>query len=194
MDAISQQILQQLSGDSLSKIGAQIGADESTTSNALSVVLPTLVAALSRNAADPNGAESLHSALARDHDGSLLDNLGGLLNDPMLADGAGILGHILGGKRDSVETGLSKGTGLDASTIARLLQIAAPIVLAYLGRKSAEKSLDPGGLSSYLDETTRPAEAEEPGLMGAVTNMIDSNDDGSVVDDLARMAGSLFKR
>lgn len=194
MDAISQNILEQLSGDSLSRIGDEAGIDASTAGSALSVILPTLVSALSKNAADPNGAEALHSALARDHDGSLLDNLGGLLGGELLGDGAGILGHILGGKRENVETGLSKGTGLDAATIAKLLQIAAPIVLAYLGRRQQEQSLDPGGLSSYLGEETKPAAEADSGVMGAVTNMLDSNDDGSVVDDLARMAGNLFKR
>ena len=38
-----------------------------------------ILAGLARNAAQPEGADPLHGAVQRDHDGSLLDDLGGFL-------------------------------------------------------------------------------------------------------------------
>ena len=72
-------LMQQLSGDSLSRIGRQIGADEATTQSAIAAALPVLVSALARNASRPGGAEALDRALERDHDGSILDDLMGSL-------------------------------------------------------------------------------------------------------------------
>ncbi len=43
------------------------------------------------------------------HDGGLLDNLGGLfgggVEQSVMDDGAGILGHVLGGKQQNVDFG-----------------------------------------------------------------------------------------
>ena len=64
-----------LGGDAVSQISRQIGTDQQSTQSAMSAVLPTLLGAISRNASKPEGASALHDALARDHDGSALDNL-----------------------------------------------------------------------------------------------------------------------
>ena len=58
---MTQQLLKQLAGGGLSQISQQIGADKKTTSSALSAVMPTLV-----------------SALAKDHDGSIFDDILGM--------------------------------------------------------------------------------------------------------------------
>ena len=76
--------LMDILGDSLDdqtvgQIGRQIGVDPQTAQGAVSAAIPVIVAALARNASDPTGAEALHGALERDHDGSLLEDLGGFL-------------------------------------------------------------------------------------------------------------------
>ena len=50
---------------------------------------------MARNTSNQQGAESLHNALQKDHDGSILDNLGGFLNNAQSGPGAGILRHVL---------------------------------------------------------------------------------------------------
>ena len=75
MDALTQQLMQQLSGDGLSKISKRVGADEKTIGSALSAAMPLLVSALAKNASKPNGAQALHQALSEDHDGSVLNDL-----------------------------------------------------------------------------------------------------------------------
>ena len=52
--------------------------------------------------------------LAKDHDGTILDNLGGFLSNSDNGPGAGILKHVFGDKRSMVEAGLSQMSGLDA--------------------------------------------------------------------------------
>ena len=84
-------LAQQLQGSNLSQISRQLGTDEKTTSSAISAALPILVGALARNSSGTSGARSLAGALQRDHDGSILDNLGSFLKQPEKGPGEGIL-------------------------------------------------------------------------------------------------------
>jgi hypothetical protein len=152
-----------------------------------------ILAALARNAAQPQGAQELHQAVAEDHDGSILDNLMGYIGNPQGANGAGILRHALGGQRPTVENNLAQATGLDPNSAGSLLETVAPLVMGALGRQQQQNGLDPQGLSQYLGEQQQEVQSANPGLMGALNSMLDSNRDGSVADDLSRIAGTFFK-
>ena len=88
------------------------------TASVLSAAMPLILGAMKRNAATPEGANSLDNALSNErHNGSILDNIGDILNpqddskgsiEGLLSDGNGILGHILGGKQERVEQTISK--------------------------------------------------------------------------------------
>ena len=192
MNAITQMITQQLAGTASKQIAARLGVSESTANMAIQLAVPLIVAALARNASQPQGAQDLHQAVADDHDGSILDNLGGYLSSPQQGDGADILGHVLGGQRGSVETNVAQATGMDPASAGNLMEILAPVVMGALGKTQQQNSLDSSGLADYLGQQQRE-QAATPGVMGMLNSMLDSNQDGSVTDDLARMAGGLFK-
>jgi len=192
MDDLTQQLLQQLAGGGLSKIGQQIGADEQTTSSALSAALPLLLSALANNASKPEGAQALNQALANDHDGSILNDVSGFLNNPQAANGAGILGHVLGGREPVVRQGLAQGTGLNTNQVGQLLQIAAPLVMGMLGQQRQQNGLDPNGLSAFLGGQQQAAQQSNPDIMGVVNNLLDANKDGSALDEILGIAGKLF--
>lgn len=192
MADITQLLTQQLLGGGLSQISQQIGADKDTTGQALSAAMPLLLSALANNASKPQGAQALHTALAQDHDGAILNNLDGFLSNPQAANGAGILSHVLGDRRDTVQNGLAQGTGLDAGSIGQLLEIAAPLVMGALGQQQQQQGLDANGLSAYLGQQQQAAQAANPDLMGMVGNLLDMNKDGSPLDDILRLAGKFF--
>ncbi|MFY9558565.1 MAG: DUF937 domain-containing protein [Blastocatellia bacterium] len=194
MNALTEMLLQQLAGGALSSISSKIGADTGTTSKAISIAVPLIIAALARNSSSPAGAESLNQAIAKDHDGSILDNLGGFLNNIQGANGAGILGHVLGAGRGDVENGLAQRTGLDPSAASQLLETVAPLVMGALGKTKQEEGLDAAGLSAFLDEQHQETQASSPDVMGMLSGLLDSNKDGSVLDDVGRMAGKFFTR
>lgn len=171
MDTITQQLLQQLSGDDVSRIGQQIGADEQSTRSALSSAIPLLVSALAGNASQPEGAQSLHDALARDHDGSVLGNLSEFLGAPDLADGSGIIGHVLGSQQSTIAQGLAQVTGMDSAQIAQLLQIIAPLVMGVLGKQQQQQGLDPSSLSDFLGGQQQ-AQQSEPDLMSLLSGLL----------------------
>jgi Uncharacterized conserved protein len=175
----------------ISGVAGQTGQSESKTADVLSMAMPLLMGAMKKNTSTPGGAQGLMNALSSKHDGSILDNLGGFfgggVDQSAMDDGAGILGHILGSKQPQVENALSTKSGLDAGTVAQILKIAAPLLLGYLGKQTRQQNISsPDGLNGLLG-----------GLMGGtktaakqqslIETFLDSDGDGSIMDDLAGM-------
>ena len=88
--------------------------------------------------------------------GSILDDLSSYLNgtanlSPRTTNGAGILDHTLGDRQETMQRALSAKSGLDMSTIMRLLPLLAPIVMGMLGKRG--KSSGGGGTGGFsLDD------------------------------------------
>jgi len=193
MNIISEMISQRISGPIASQLSQRLGVSESTAQTAVQLAVPVILAALARNASKPQGAQELHQAVVSDHDGSILDQLSSYLGNPQAANGSGILGHVLGGQRPVVENNLAQATGLDSNSAGSLLEMLAPMVMGAVGREQQQNGLDPNGLSEFLAQQQQAEVQANPGLMGTLSSMLDSNRDGSVTDDLSRMAGGFFK-
>ena len=172
MSSLFDQLSQHVNADTIGQIANQIGATPGKTQAAVSAAMPMLLGALARNSATPQGAAGILGALERDHDGSLLDSLGGLFGGAggagglseiggmlggllgggsagvgsggggMMDMGGAILGHVFGGKQGNVAASLGKSTGLQSGQILQLLAMLAPIVMAVLGKQNKQS----GGL------------------------------------------------
>lgn len=172
----------------ISSTSQQLGKNENQTASALTAALPLMLGAMKNNASTPQGAAGLLGALSNSsHDGSILDNIGGLLgNKDVLSDGAGILGHLFGGKEQNVAQAVSLKSGMDLSSVMKLLQMAAPIIMSYLGKKSRETNVsDAGGIANLLGGLLGGDAQKEQSM---VTKLLDADGDGSVVDDIIGMA------
>ena len=134
MNAITQMITQQLAGGAVSTIAQRLGVSEATANRAVQIAVPLIVAALARNASEPQGAEDLHNAINNDHDGSIFDNLAAFLGNPGSANGSGILSHVFGGQQSAIQGNLAQATGLDPSSAGGLLETLAPLVMGAVGQ------------------------------------------------------------
>ena len=107
----------------ISGVAGSTGQDSSKTGSVLTMALPVLMKAMERNASTPEGAAGLMGAL-NNHDGGILDNLGGLfqggVDQSVTNEGSKILGHILGNKASGVEQVLSQKSGVDAGAVGNL--------------------------------------------------------------------------
>ncbi|HVG09567.1 MAG TPA: DUF937 domain-containing protein [Thermoanaerobaculia bacterium] len=189
-------VSQELSGPRLSQMSRQLGISEDQTREALPAALAALTGGLAQNAAHPQGAQQLSNALNKDHDGGLLDSLDGFLGGGGgggLGAGAGasILGHIFGQRQRRVEGNLGRATGLNPQTMATLLAMLAPIVMAYLGRQQRQKQLDPGGLAEVLGQERQRIE-QVPQARTGLGALLDRDGDGQIIDDLANLAGGML--
>jgi len=173
----------------ISGVAGQTGQPEDKTADVLSMAMPLLLGAMKKNTSDPQNAAGLMNALSSKHNGSILDNLGGLfqggVNNDVISDGAGILGHVLGKKQATVENAISQKSGVDAGSVAQILKIAAPIVMGFLGRQKAQGNVnDANGLSSLLGSMLGGQPQQNQSL---ITSLLDADGDGSVLDDVAGM-------
>ena len=129
------------------------------------------------------------------HDGSILDNLGGLLgNQDVMTDGAGILGHVFGGREQNVAQAVSRKSGMDMGSAMNLLKMAAPVIMGYLGKQSRQNNVsDANGIGDLLGGILGGSGSaqEEQSL---VTQILDADGDGSVIDDIIGMAAGGSKK
>ncbi|MCA1623840.1 MAG: DUF937 domain-containing protein [Acidobacteria bacterium] len=185
---------QEQGGEAVNQISQMIGANQTETNSAIQFALPLILSALAKNASNPQGAESLSNTLQKNHDGSILDRLGGYLNQPDTDDGLGILNHIFGQKQGAAAQQVSQNTGLDMGQVAQLMITLAPIVMAYLGRKKQQENLDADGLSSVLQGQQQQIQSTNNPMMDMISNLLDSNQDGSSMDDLASLAANYMQK
>ena len=192
MAGLMDQIMQSVGGGTTRQIGGQLGLDDSTTQSAIGAALPMLLAGLAKNSATPDGASALHGALVRDHDGSALDDLGGVLGNAQAGPGAGILRHVLGDRQPLAQQALSKSSGIDAAQASQLLVMLAPVVMGALGRQQRQSGLDAPGLAGLLGGERAQLASSSPDLMGMASRMLDQDGDGSFLDDIGGIASKLF--
>jgi hypothetical protein len=192
--ALLEMLQQRLGGDVVHQISSRLGADPGTTGNAIDAALPLLLGAMARNNASGQNAQALANAVSKDHDGSILDDVQGYVSRGDTSTGSGILGHILGGRQQTVQNGLSQTTGLEPGKVGQLLTMLAPLVMGAVGRTTRDNKLDAGGLSTMLTGEHEHLKQSAPGVMGALGRFLDHDNDGSVMDDVGGMLGKAFGR
>ncbi|MBT8267592.1 MAG: DUF937 domain-containing protein [Flavobacteriaceae bacterium] len=171
-------------------VSSQSGQSQDKTSGLLTMALPVLMQAMKRNASTPEGAEGLLGALNSKHDGSILDDLGGLfgggVNKDVMDDGGKILGHVLGGRQQNVERALSSKSGMDASSVGNILKVAAPILMGVLGKQQRQQGVrDQSGLDGLLGGMIKGNSPEQE--QSFLESILDADGDGSIIDDVAGM-------
>ena len=178
----------------ISGVAGSTGQDQNKTGGLLTMALPVLMKAMERNASTPQGAEGLMGAISGKHNGSILDNLGGLfgggVDDNVKQDGSKILGHILGDKRAGVEQVLGQKSGMDTGAVADIMKVAAPILMGVLGKQASQNGVSSAGdLSGLLGGLLGGASQSGPVTQEQtfLEKMLDSDGDGSVIDDVAGM-------
>ncbi|MEQ1764938.1 MAG: DUF937 domain-containing protein [Pyrinomonadaceae bacterium] len=202
---------QQQGNEAVEQISGQVGAEPSLVNTAIQAALPAILGGLANNVSTPQGAQSLDTALANDHDGSILGNLGSLGSmildqstpTPRQADAGGILGHILGGSQGQVAQEVSQKSGLGMGQVAQILMMLAPIVMGYLGQQKQQQNVGADGLGGLLGGILggalgggQAAAAPSSGnpMIDMASSMLDKDRDGSSMDDIASMAFDYFTK
>ncbi len=182
-----------LTPDTMEQMGGQLGLGQDQLAKALPSAIAVLTGGLARNAAQEGGASALASALDRDHDGSIFDNLGGFLGNPTSGNGAGILRHVLGGEQATAEAALGRSSGIDAGQAGNLLKMLAPMLLGALGKSKRQNNLGAGDLGNFLGREGRQMKSAMPsGLGGLAASFLDADGDGDIKDDMMRMGAGLL--
>jgi len=93
---------------------------------------------------------------------------------------------------------MSKSTGVDSASAGKILALVAPIGMGALGKAKNQQGLDVDGLSSLLGQEGDIARQRSPQAVDMVSRLLDSDGDGDMMDDVAKLGtsllGSLFKK
>lgn len=177
-------VLNAQNGGAARQVGQNFGLNEQQTTSAISSLLPALAGGLKQNASSPDGFQALMSALSSGNHQQYIDNPASLGQPSTVQEGNGILGHILGSKDVSrnVAQQASAQSGVGADVLKQMLPVVAAMAMGALSRHNS--SAPASGFQ---------AAPQSSGLMGMLTPMLDSNRDGSMVDDAMGMLGKLMK-
>jgi hypothetical protein len=172
-------------GAAVRQIGSQLGLDEAQTASALSALVPALSAGLRQNLQTQDGLSGLVGALSGGDHQRYIDDPAVLGEAETVADGNGILGHVLGSKDVSRRVAARAGaqTGLRPDVMKRMLPLVATLVMGAMSRQAAAR----GG--SSLTGATGAG-----GLLEMLGGALDQNRDGSALDDITGMIGRTFGR
>lgn len=187
LDLVSGPVGQQV----ISGLSKQTGTSDSKVSSAVSMALPLLLSQMNKNASTPQGAESLNNAL-NDHQGSVLDNISGLLSSGNMADGLGILGHVFGDKQNRVAQNIGKQSGLSTGNVLQILATLAPIVMGFLGKEKQTNNIDQSGITGMLGGLLGGMQQSNQSEMSMIEKMLDQNGDGSIMDEAMDIGGKLL--
>jgi len=193
METLLSGMLSKMGDGGIEKIAKSAGIDAGMAKNILSQAGPLLAGKMADNAKTSEGLESLTKALD-DHDGSVFDRIDDVANPNIDTKGSNILGKILGGNLGDVIGALSSKNNTDNSTIGKILEMAAPLVLGQLGSQKKSNGLDAGGIFDLLKgEKKNMQSSGDSMIMNLAKNFLDKDNDGNVVDDIIGMAGGFLK-
>lgn len=167
---------------SLSNAAANRGIDAAALPGLLQQLVPALTSGMQKNAGRQGGLDSLQRALASGDHGRYLDDAAALDRDSAIADGNGILGHLLGSKDVSrkLASRAADKTGLDVGAIKQFLPIVAAAAMGAMSKQTH------GG-------TALSGQNASSGLAGMLGGFLDSDGDGSSLDDLLSLGARFLK-
>ncbi|MEP6342340.1 MAG: DUF937 domain-containing protein [Maricaulaceae bacterium] len=192
--------------------GAQLGLNQQQSQSAIAALLPAISSALKQNTAKPEGLAGLLGALQNGSHGQYLDNAQAVAQPSAVTDGNAILGHLFGSKDVSraVAGHAAQQTGLDSSLLKKMLPMVAAMAMGSLSKQTSQPSMAQGlaglamgqlmgggqkasGLGGLLSavlgggQKKQVAQQHQQGL-GMLGNLLDADGNGSVMDDVLKMA------
>lgn len=167
----------------------QIGASKSQTQSALGSLLPILLNSVSKQGNNQSsGLGSFVSLLDMDKDGSILDDVAGFVLSGKQTNAGSILGSLLGGNQQQVQGYVSDDSGLSSQAAGKLMELAAPVVMSYLGRQNKQSSSGIGDLlGGFLGDMNQKA----PQSSSVIDQLLDDNK-STVDNDIAKLGSSLL--
>ena len=162
----------------LQKLGGQFGLDGDAVEKVMGQVVPALGRGLKNNTGSAGGLEGLMGALKGGGHQRYLDDVGTAASPEGVAEGNGILGHILGSKDVSrnLAAHAASASGVSSDIIKKMLPMLATMAMGSLSK-----------------QTNQGAQLQSGGQQGGLlSSLLDSDNDGSALDDVLNLAKRFF--
>lgn len=168
------------------QVAQNLGLGRNDARTGLEALLPGVARGLRRNAARPGGLESLLGALRSGRHDRYVDRPESLSEPETRLDGNAILGHIFGSKDVSrnVAGSAARESGIDGSALKKMLPMVAAMAMGALAKQ--------GQGDTALGRAEARTQQDASSGMSLLEGFLDSDGDGSVVDDVLNLARKFF--
>ena len=177
-------LLQAQDGNLVRQLAGNLNLQEGQAQNAIAQLLPALTSRMGKNIQGQDGLASLMNALNKGNHQRYVEDSNSLFEANARTEGNAILGHILGNKDTSrkVASQAAEKTGIDTGILKKMLPMVASMAMGALSQQGAKKGVV--GRGAQPQQTS--------GAQSLFSSLLDSDGDGSVMDDLMGFAKKLF--
>ncbi|HJX55373.1 MAG TPA: DUF937 domain-containing protein [Methanoregula sp.] len=162
MDIVADLMKQVTTGDNLSTISKSVGGDGKAVQSALSMGLPMIMGSMANTASKPGGADMLTKMLTQAGGSNPMENVSGLLGNPAAAGGSGMVSTLFGSQMGTIQNAIAQKTGLPPAAVGKVLEIAAPMVMGYVGKMFVQQKMDTKSLTGLLGDQSKMALQASP--------------------------------
>ncbi len=177
---ILETILQTAGGGAVETLAKNFGLNGSQVKDVMGQLVPALSRGMQKNTQQTEGLDSFIAAMKSGNHSRYMDQPGDLLQTNNIDDGNKILGHLFGDKTVSREVAnrAAGKTGVDSGIIKKMLPMLASLAMGAMSSQSAQS-----GITS----------SQSSGIGGLLSGFLDTDNDGSIADDLLGIAGKLLR-
>jgi len=185
-------IMKMISSSGMDELSNKTGLSTTQVTSAAAIALPLIIQAMAKKTEDDKGAESLAKAVSKDHDGSILENLGSYIQNSDEKEGQSILKHLIGKDRTDIAQTIGNMVGIEKEQSMLILSILAPIVMGLIGKYMSKENVSASELAKSLSAEGENVTNAAPDASSLFKSLIDSNGDGEVTDDVMKIGSQLL--
>ncbi|MFA5003373.1 MAG: DUF937 domain-containing protein [Methanolinea sp.] len=192
MDSIVADLMKQVgTGDNLASIAKSVGGDEKGVQSALSMALPMVMGSMANSASTPGGADMITKMMGQMGGSSGMDGIASMLGGSGGSSAmSGMAGMLLGSQMGTIQNAIAKKTGLPPEIVGKVLTIATPMVMGYVGKMIGGKT-DQKSLSSMLGEQSKMAMQASPDAAALANQFLGKKEEAAgVMGMLKKLFGS----
>lgn len=136
-----------LAPDVLQKISTEINQPVEKTKAGLKSVIPALLMGIVNKGSTKEGAESLVNMATKQSTPSVVS-----ADSATMKEGDEVLSKIFGSNLSNTVSTLGVSTGMNTGSITKMLGMAAPLVMGFIGSKIKNEKMNASGLMNFLSQ------------------------------------------
>ncbi len=184
MNNILEMLLSNDNSGTLKELSKQFNIPEAQTRTAVEELIPALTRGMQNNTSSAPGMDDLLDALRTGEHSRYMDDPSLITKPETTKDGNDILGHIFGSKEVSREVAnqVSNKSGVSSAILKKMLPVLATLAMGALSK----------GVFGGNNANNRAANNSSAG--GLLGSLLDTDRDGSIWDDVLKMAAKTMLR
>lgn len=141
-----------LTPDIVQKLSGYLGQPADKVQSGLKAIVPTFLMGLVNKGATKEGAEGIVSLVKKEGFDNSNTTPGNVTDENYLHKGNEAVHGIFGNNLSSVTSTLSSTTGLNSSSVTKVMGLIAPVVMGFVGAKIKRENLNANGLMGFLGQ------------------------------------------